>query len=136
LELPNPCGARPESVVLPCALQERPAFEFVERMELLAEVPGRAPGCVAYAGRPARRSEARLELSPLVGLDIACATAELAPRFAKELDVFIVCTAECDAAAAGVLRAVTLRFSTRADGVATWLPMFAVPRELARVGEA
>ena len=35
LEAPKPCGARPESVVLPCALQERP------------ELPGRAALFVA-----------------------------------------------------------------------------------------
>ena len=46
-ELPNPCGARPESVVLPCALQERPVFEFTEREELNVELCARVPGCVA-----------------------------------------------------------------------------------------
>jgi hypothetical protein len=61
---PNPCGARPESVAPPCALQER--------TELLA--PVRAPGCVAYGGRLDESSDCRPLLKPLdVLLAIECA---------------------------------------------------------------
>jgi hypothetical protein len=88
-ELPNPCGARPESVVLPCALQERPLFAEVEREELYVEFSPREPGCVAYDGRLDCSSDCRLELSPLA-FDVECATAEVAPRFANELEVFMV----------------------------------------------
>lgn len=48
----------------------------------------------------------------------------------------MVRTAECDAAAAGLVRAITLRFSTPRDGVATLPRIFAAPRALARVGVA
>jgi hypothetical protein len=133
--LPNPCGPLPESVELPCALQERPEFPAVEREELIEPSPRAPPGCVAYDGRLDRSSDSRLALKPL-DVPIECATVDVPPRFPEKLDVFIVCTAECDAAAAGVLRAVTLLLSTREDGVATWLPKFAAPKELARVGEA
>ena len=89
-ELPKPCGARPESVVFPCALQERvpelpvrPAlYEDVERALLL-------PGCVAYGGRLAESSERRPALKPAEVFDIECAIVVLGPRFAAH-DVFIV----------------------------------------------
>lgn len=51
-------------------------------------------------------------------------------------DEFIVRAGECTAAAAGVLRAMTLRLSTPREGVATCVPIFAAPSELARVGVA
>lgn len=86
--LPKPCGARPESVVLPCALHvrlelalgrfvlllnvpfERPAFRFAVPLRL---------GCEADGGRFALSSDIRPELMP--GFDIECA----------DIDVFGVC---------------------------------------------
>ncbi len=124
-ELPKPCGARPESVVRPCALHER--LEF-------AVAPDRAPGCVAYGGRLEESSDWRLALKPLDVFDIECAIAVVPPRAIEPL--FIVRDGECDAAAAGVVRAITLRFATLEEGVATCLPIFAAPSELARAGEA
>ena len=41
-ELPNPCGARPESVVLPCAFQLRPEAGGLEVL-LFKELLGREP---------------------------------------------------------------------------------------------
>ena len=41
-ELPNPCGARPESVELPCAFQVRPEAGGREVL-LLSELVGREP---------------------------------------------------------------------------------------------
>jgi hypothetical protein len=58
-ELPKPCGARPESVVLPCALQER---------------------VFAEGGRLAESCDCRLALSPPDALVIECATVVVAPR--------------------------------------------------------
>ena len=77
LLLPKPWGARPESVVLPCAFQLRPAVELLlpGRLELLNEPPARAelvelyepvpvrPDCVADGGRFAASCEARFELT-------------------------------------------------------------------------
>lgn len=40
--LPNPCGARPESVVLPCAFQLRPEADGLE-VVLFNELLGREP---------------------------------------------------------------------------------------------
>jgi len=42
-ELPNPCGARPESVVLPCAFQLRPDAGGLDELLLLSELLGREP---------------------------------------------------------------------------------------------
>lgn len=112
---------------LPCALHERAPLDAFDLAPLL-------PGCVAYGGRLEESSERRLELSPLA-FDVECAIVELAPRVANE-DVFIVRTEECEAAAAGVVRAITLRFSTFLEGVATFPRMLAEPRALARVGVA
>jgi len=49
LEPPKLCGARPESVLLPCAFQVR--VELPGRAELFIDAPERAPGCVADGGR-------------------------------------------------------------------------------------
>jgi len=48
----------------------------------------------------------------------------------------MVWTGECAAAAAGVLRAMTLRFSTLEEGRDTLARMFEAPSELVRVGVA
>lgn len=42
-ELPNPCGARPESVALPCAFQLRPEAGGLDELLLLSELLGREP---------------------------------------------------------------------------------------------
>ena len=86
-ELPNPCGARPESVVFPWAVQARTLFDG--RVALLLNVPaGRPafmfeapvrPGCVADGGRFALSCDMRLVLN--LGSDIECAL----------IDVFGVC---------------------------------------------
>lgn len=54
----------------------------------------------------------------------------------EKLELFIVWNAEWDAPAAGVLRAITLRFCTLEDGVATCPLMLCAPKELLRVGAA
>ena len=79
LELPNPCGAWPESVVFPWALQARTLFDG--RLALPLSVPvGRPalrfggpvwPGCVADGGRFALSCDMRSVLN--LGLDIECA---------------------------------------------------------------
>ena len=79
LELPKPCGARPESVALPCALQAR------------VELPERAPGCAADEGRLAESCDWRLALIPRVeSVDIERATVELEPCPAPRAEEFIV----------------------------------------------
>jgi hypothetical protein len=62
-------------------------------------------------------------------LEVRFATL-LFERLAVELKVR---TGECEAAAAGVVRAITERFCTDADGVARAV-MFAAPSELCRPG--
>lgn len=109
------------------------------RLELYVEVFPVLPDCEAYGGRLPASSDCRLVLIPFmarVGLVVAteCATVVLLPRLAK-LELFMVRYAECEAAAAGAVRATTLRFSMLRDGVAT-LCMFAAPSALARVGVA
>jgi hypothetical protein len=48
-ELPKPCGARPESVVLPCALQVRE--EVFARADEFTEADGLEPCEAAEGGR-------------------------------------------------------------------------------------
>jgi hypothetical protein len=75
-----------------------------------------------------------LALKPLDVFDMECAMVVVPPRAIEPL--FMVRAGECEAAAAGVPRAITLRFATLEEGVATCPPIFAAPSELARVGEA
>jgi hypothetical protein len=79
-ELPKPCGARPESVTPPCALQER-APELPVRPELYVEVERELllPGCVAYGGRLEESSERRPALKAGEEFDMECAIVVLAP---------------------------------------------------------
>ena len=110
-ELPKPCGARPESVELPCAFQARP--EACGREALLLKEPlGRADcDCPADGGRFDESCDCREPLK-------VCALfpprpkfpAGLLPRLAEKEPEFIVRTGMCEAAAAGVERATTLRF--------------------------
>jgi hypothetical protein len=83
LLLPKPCGARPASVELPCALQLRVLLlgrtelftePLLGRPELLTEPFGRAeftlgapprPGCAADGGRLAESCDMRFVLMPL-----------------------------------------------------------------------
>jgi len=61
-ELPKPCGARPESVELPCALQARE--EVFERADEFTEPDGLEPCCMAEGGRLAESCDWRLALVP------------------------------------------------------------------------
>ena len=133
-ELPNPCGAWPESVELPCAFQVRPEAEGREVL-LLSELVGREPfalllnepfgreplllneplgrafwDCPAEGGRLDESCDSRPLLNPCVLLP---------PRLAEKEPEFMVRTGMCEAAAAGVERATTLRFWTLLEGVAT-----------------
>lgn len=125
---PKPWGARPESVVRPCALHERTELLDPPR-------PAFPPGCVAYGGRLAFSSDRRPALNPPFAFVIECATVELFARPPK-LDPFIVRAARCEAAGDGVVRAITLRFSMPLDGVAILPRIFSAPSALARVGVA
>jgi len=53
---------------------------------------------------------------------------ELPARFAAKLEEFMVRAGRCDAAAAGVERATTLRFCTACDGVETRPCILEAPR--------
>jgi hypothetical protein len=156
-EPPNPCGARPESVALPWAFQVRAelplreplpdctfplgrfVFVGVPRSELLPENPPlRLPPACAEGGRFAESSDARLLLRllcsafPPFGVERAFSVPELCPN---ELE-FTVRTFSCAAAADGVVRAITLRFCTLAEGRATLLWALAAPNALEREGVA
>jgi hypothetical protein len=135
-EPPKPCGARPESVALPCAFQDR--FELPGRAELFIVDPERVPNCPAFGGRLAEIWDCRLALIPFGALleDIERAAVEEGARPAENAPEFMVRAGECAAAAAGVLRAITLRFCTRAEGVAMRPFRFAAPNELVREGAA
>jgi len=116
LELPNPCGARPESVALPCAFQLRP---------LLPLLRAALPFC-PEGGRLAFSCDARFALM----LELLRAPNVEFPRDAPA-PLFIE---TCEVPAAGVVRAMTLRFSTLLDGRATLPRAFAAPSALVRVG--
>lgn len=62
LLLPKPCGARPESVLLPCALQARE--EVFECAAGFTEPDVREPCCIAEGGRLAESCDWRLALNP------------------------------------------------------------------------
>lgn len=164
-ELPNPCGARPESVVLPCAFQLRPEAGGLDELLLLSELFGRellalllneplgrellalllnVPpgrefcGCAAEGGRLDDGGDGRalLKLCVLFPPRPKFPAGLLPPRFADRDAELIVRTGMCEAAAAGVDRATTLRFCTLAEGVATRPRMFDAPKKLECVGEA
>jgi hypothetical protein len=102
---PKPCGARPESVALPCALQLRPVV--VERAELMD----------AEGGRLAESCACRLALIPcglLFGLT-PCVWA-LCRKDAVE-DTLPACPAPTPE--------VFIRFCTLTEGVETWPCEFA-----------
>jgi hypothetical protein len=160
--LPNPCGARPESVVLRCAFQLRPAaggLEVLSFNELLGREPlalllnepfgrellllneplGRAfCGCETDGGRFDESCDAGplLKLCDVFPPRPKFPAGLFAPRFAEREPEFIVRTGMCEAAAAGADRATTLRLCTLAEGVATRPCVFDAPRKLACVGEA
>jgi hypothetical protein len=60
--LPKPCGARPESVELPCALQVRE--EVFGRADEFIEPDGLEPCCMAEGGRLEESCDWRLALIP------------------------------------------------------------------------
>jgi len=144
-ELPNPCGARPESVALPCAFQVRPEAGGREVL-LLSELVGREPfalllnepfgrealllneplgrafcDCPAEGGRFDDCCDGRtlLKRCALLPPRAKLPLGPLPPRLAEKDPEFIVRTGMCEAAAAGVDRATTLRFCTLLEGVAT-----------------
>lgn len=161
-ELPNPCGARPESVELPCAFQVRLEAggrealllsELVEREPftlLLNEPFGREPlllneplgrafcDCPAEGGRFGECCDGRTLLKPCALLPPRpkFPAGPLPPRFAEKAPEFKVRTGMCEAAAAGVERATTLRFCTLEEGVATRPCEFEAPKKLERFGDA
>jgi hypothetical protein len=126
-ELPKPCGARPESVTLPCAFHERPVvperFAPLNDPELLVR-----PDC-ADGGRLALSCDMRLEL--MLELTLLRALSEDLARAAPELFI-----EKCDAPAAGAVRAITLRFATPLDGRATFARALAAPSALVRDGDS
>jgi hypothetical protein len=153
-ELPNPCGARPESVVLPCAFQLRPEAGGLEVL-LFKELLGREPlalllnepfgrallllneplgrafcDCAADGGRFDDGCDGRalLKLCALFPPRPKFPAGLLPPRFAEKEPEFIVRTGMCEAAAAGVDRATTLRFCTLVEGVATRPRAFDAPK--------
>ena len=84
LVLPKPCGARPESVVLPCALHARE--EVFERADEFAEADGLEPCAVAEGGRLAESCDWRLALNPdAVPADRAVLAAVELPGLRAEL---------------------------------------------------
>jgi len=156
-ELPNPCGARPESVVLPCAFQLRPGAgdlepllfilfselfgreplalllkePFGRALLLLNEPLGRAPcDCTADGGRLDDCCDGRALLKPCAVFPprLTLPAGLLPPRFVEKEPEFIVRTGMWEAAAAGVDRATTLRFCTLAEGVATRPRVFDAPK--------
>ena len=145
LELPKPCGARPESVTLPCAFQER--FDAELRAPLLLNEAGgrelilpltepfaRTPLLKEAGGRFAEscdwRAAAKLCVlfAPPPKLP-----AELLPRLPEKL---IACDGRREAPAAGVERVTTLRFWTPAEGVAMRPCKLEAPWKLVLVGRA
>jgi hypothetical protein len=145
-ELPKPCGARPESVVLPCAFQLRPGAGDLEPLlfmlfsELFGREPlalllkepfGRAPcDCTVDGGRLDDCCEGRALLKPWAVLPprLTLPAGLFPPRFAEKEPEFIVRTGMWEAAAAGVDRATTLRFCTLAEGVAMRPRVFDAPK--------
>lgn len=155
-ELPNPCGAWPESVTLPCAFQARPEAgglevllfnelvgcepllllllkdPFGRELLLLSEPLGRAfCGCAAVGGRFDESCDCRalLMLCALPFPPRPKFPAGLLPPWFEETEPeFIVRTGMCEAAAAGVDRATTLRFCTLVEGVATLPCVFDAPK--------
>ncbi len=153
-ELPKPCGARPESVVLPCAFQLRPeagGLEVLLFKELLGREPlalllnepfgrallllneplGRAPcDCTADGGRLGDCCDGRALLKPCAVFPprLTLPAGLLPPWFAEKEPEFMVRTGMWEAAAAGVDRATTLRFCTLAEGVAMRPRVFDAPK--------
>jgi hypothetical protein len=115
-ELPKPRGARPESVELPCAFQVRE--EALERGDELIEPGVLEPCCMAEGGRLEESCDWRLVPKPdEVPPDRPVPAAAELPRL--RLELFIVRTGKWEADAAGAVRAITLRFCTLEEGVAT-----------------
>ena len=118
-ELPKPCGARPESVTLRCAFQERPEFDGRAVFELpLTEPFGREEKLAG--GRLAESCDWRALLRFCAPLKPrAKLPAEVLPgRLPEKPEELNACEGRCEAAAAGVERVTTLRFCTLAEGVA------------------
>jgi len=115
-ELPKPCGARPESVELPCAFHARE--ELFGRADEFTEPDGLEPCCMAEGGRFVESCDWRLALNPdeVPPGRVVLAAVEL-PGLRVEL--FMVRAGRWEADAAGAVRATTLRFCTLAEGVAT-----------------
>ena len=115
-ELPKPCGARPESVELPCAFHARE--ELFGRADEFTEPDGLEPCCMLEGGRLAESCDLRLPLNPgEVPPGRAVLAAVELPGLRVEL--FMVRAGRWEADAAGAVRAITLRFCTLAEGVAT-----------------
>ena len=136
LEPPKPCGARPRSLVLPCASQLRPPVVPLARL-LFAPLTAAGLFCESWF--------CRADIAALFGavelFDVAERLAVcvlVAMLFVGRPDespvVVMVRTGVCEAAAPGVVRAITERFCTDAGGVATCALMLAAPNELCRVG--
>lgn len=124
-ELPKPCGARPESVELPCACHVRE--EVFERADEFTEPEGLEPCGVAEGGRLEESCDWRLALNPgeaPPGRAVLLAV----PLPGLRVELFMVRTGRCEADAAGAVRAITLRFCTPAEGVATRPWELAAPR--------
>jgi hypothetical protein len=164
---PNPCGARPRSVVFPCADQFRdPLFaaRLVDALLFTDARPLNPPPALADGGRLLASSRCREDNGPLplfvAPLFVGRPEAEFAeaeipallrapkllllpPRFiplfaatwlADTARVSMVRTGMWEAAAPGVVRAITGRLATDDGGVETRPRAFAAPLKLALVG--
>jgi hypothetical protein len=156
---PNPCGARPRSVVFPCADQLRDPL-FAGRLgDVLLFTDARPlnpPLAFADGGRLLERSRCCGDVVPLFPSRPGRLFGEgelptplrapkpplFPPRFtgpfpARPADsprVSIVLTGMCEAAAPGDVRATTERLIAEDGGVATRPRAFAAPVKLVRVG--
>jgi len=94
-ELPNPCGARPESVELPCAFQLRPGEVCGLEALLLKLLVGREDcdcDCDADGGRLDESCDWRALLNPcgLLPPRAELLAGVLPPRFAEKEPEFMV----------------------------------------------
>jgi hypothetical protein len=128
--LPKPCGARPESVALPCAFQLRPEADCREALLLIEPFGREFCICETEGGRFDESCDCRALLNVCVVFPPRpeFPAGLLAPWLADIEPEFMVRTGMCEAAAAGVDRATTLRFCTLAEGVATLPCMFDAPK--------
>ena len=131
--LPNPCGARPRSEVFPCADQFLTLLLDGRFADALPFTDARPVAlALAEGGRLLDSSLCRADIEAELFDEVEFAAPLRAPnppalftppvlftRPAESERVSIVRTGRCEAAAPGVVRAITERLVTDAGGVAT-----------------